>query len=83
MPSTRCLVPMLALALAGAASAQDAQAPPKQSPELERAIAKAKVHNKRVLAVLAPADQDFAAMLKKDRKLSRPLLYEFETVRHP
>ena len=48
------------------------------SPELGKAVAKAQMHNKNVL-VLFPADgQDLGAVLKKDKALSRPLLYEVE-----
>src|SRR5678810_1149947 len=77
MSNVRFFVPALALALLGSSSAQE---PKQPSPELLKATAKAKVHNKRVLAILAEKGEDFAATLKKDRTTSRPVLYEFETV---
>lgn len=78
MMTTRRLVPVLLLALVGQSHAQEPK--PASSPALQKATAKAKVHNQRVLVILAAEDQDLAAALKKDRTLSRPLLYEFETV---
>ncbi|MCB9878060.1 MAG: hypothetical protein H6835_10705 [Planctomycetes bacterium] len=48
------------------------------SPELGKAAAKAQMHNKNVLVLFPEEGQDLAAMLKKDRALSRPLLYEVE-----
>jgi hypothetical protein len=47
---------------------------------VERAAARAAMHNKRVLAVFAAPGDDLLAALKKDKALSRPLLYEFECV---
>ncbi|MFO1077479.1 MAG: hypothetical protein U1E73_07110 [Planctomycetota bacterium] len=62
--------------------ADDAKKAPAPKPDpqavLAKAFAKAKVHNKRVLGVLAPAGFDVAGMLQKVRKLSRPIMYEFE-----
>jgi hypothetical protein len=78
MMTTRLLVPALLLALVGDGRAQEPK--PPSSPELQKAFAKAKVHNQRVLAILTDQSIDLAALLKKDRTLSRPLLYEFETV---
>jgi len=78
MMTTPSLVPALLLALVGTGHAQEPK--PAVSPALLKATAKAKVHNQRVLAILTDKDQDLAAALKKDRTLSRPLLYEFETV---
>jgi hypothetical protein len=57
-----------------------AQPKPAVDAALGRALAKARTHNKRVLAVFAPAATDWAATLKKDKILSRALLYEFEVV---
>ena len=76
--TTRLLVPALLFALVGHGHAQEPQ--PPSNPALQKATAKAKVHNQRVLAILTDTDHDLAASLKKDRTLSRPLLYEFETV---
>ena len=70
----------LALVLAGSTAAQTPEPKTPASPELQKAAAKAKVHNKRVLAILTETGQDFAAALKKDKTASRPVLYEFETV---
>lgn len=75
---TRILVPALLLALWGDGRAQEPK--PPTSPELQKATAKAKVHNQRVLAILTDQSTDLAAVLKKDRTLSRTLQYEFETV---
>jgi hypothetical protein len=74
-------VPVL-LSFAVGASAQDAPAKPASPapPELTKALAKATTHNQRVLAVFAAEDSDPLAQMKKDRALSKPLLYEFEAV---
>lgn len=74
-------VPVLFSLVVGAA-AQDAPAKPasRTPPELTKALAKATTHNQRVLAIFAAEDGDPLAQMKKDRTLSRPLLYEFETV---
>ena len=74
-------VPALFWLVAGAA-AQDVPAKPvsQTPPELTKALAKATTHNQRVLAVFAAEDRDALAEMKKDKTLSRPLLYEFETV---
>ncbi|HEX5054158.1 MAG TPA: hypothetical protein VFZ65_20435 [Planctomycetota bacterium] len=73
----------LSLVLAGGLAAQ-APERPKAEPAIDaawtKALAKAKVHNQRVLALLVDDDADLAASLKKDGVLSHPLLYEFETV---
>lgn len=76
------LVPVVALLLGVGAAAQDAAATPASpaSPELAKALAKATMHNQRVLAIFAADDRDLQAELKKDKAMSRPLLYEFETV---
>ncbi len=75
------LVPVLFSLVAGA-SAQDAAAKPAspRPPELTKALAKATMHNQRVLAILAAEDCDLHAELKKDKAVERPLRYEFETV---
>lgn len=78
MPTVRLLAPSVLLALAASAGAQDPR--PQPAPELQRAMAKATTHNQRILVVLDAVDGKFAATLKQDRTLSRPLLYEFETV---
>lgn len=81
MLDVRTFAPLAAALLANLGRAQDDAVPAWQPPaELHKAQARAQVHNKRVLAVFAAADQDLAATLKKDRALSRKLLYEFETV---
>lgn len=76
------LAPFAALLLGVAAAAQAGAAKPASPPStvLAKALAKATVHNQRVLAILADDDGDLHAVLKKDRAVSRPLLYEFETV---
>jgi hypothetical protein len=74
----RSLLPTLLLTIASGLVAQ--QPKPPDIPELQKALAKAKVHNQRVLVVLTDAERDIAATLKKDRKVSQPLLYEFATV---
>ena len=67
------------LALAGAVGAQqDPPAPPP--PALAKARARATVHNKRVLVALPAPGQDLAAMIRRERKLSRTVRYEFEVV---
>lgn len=78
----RPFVPALALVFACGASAQEPGARPKPTvpPELQKALAKATVHNQRVLAILGEEGRDLPAELKKNKALSRPLLYEFETV---
>jgi len=70
------------LALAAPMQAQgDAPEPAQKVPAaLKKARARATVHNKRVLVVLAEEGMDLATMLKRDRSISRKLLYEFETV---
>lgn len=76
-------IPTLTLLLAAAAVAQDdVQKSPTAptSAALTKALAKATVHNQRLLALLTDDGDDLAARLKKDRALSRPLLYEFEVV---
>jgi hypothetical protein len=84
MQCVRVVVPALALLLTGVVSAQGADAKkgpaPPSSPVLTKALAKATVHNQRVLAVLAEDGSDFAAALKKDRTLVHAMLYEFEVV---
>ncbi len=82
MSIVRSFAPILSVLLVGAAAAQDPRGvtPPKITPELQRALARATVHNTRVLCVFCDEGQDFAAVLKKDRTLSRKLLYEFQTV---
>jgi hypothetical protein len=74
-------VPVL-LSLVVGASAQDAPAKPasRTPPELTKALAKATTHNQRVLAIFAAEDGDPLALMKKEKKLSKPLLYEFESV---
>jgi len=89
MQRVRHLVPALvfvsacALAPVGTCALQDpveSEVPaPAPFAALTKATAKAKLHNKRVLVVLTPADADTLAALKKDMVVSRPLLYEFET----
>lgn len=76
------LVPVFALLLGAQAAAQAAEAKPASpsDPELTKALAKATVHNQRVLAIFAAEGRDLHAEMKKDKALSRPLLYEFETV---
>jgi hypothetical protein len=78
MQSVRSAAPALTLLLAGGLAAQEQQ--PPVPPALTKALAKATVHNQRVLAILAAEGEDFAAALKKSKVVSRPLLYEFETV---
>lgn len=75
------IVPVL-ISFAAAASAQAESAKPasRTPAELSKALGKATTHNQRVLAILANEDRDLHAELKKDKVLSRPLLYEFETV---
>lgn len=80
MSHRHAFVPVLAAALAGAVAAQDRAAVPPAAAALAKAEARAQVHNKRVLAVLCAAGEDFAAVLQKDPALARKLLYEFETV---
>ena len=73
----------LLLALGAPAYAQGdgpKKAAPKVPAELAKARARAAVHNKRVLVVLPGGDLDLATMLKRERSISRKLLYEFETV---
>ncbi|MEO6595947.1 MAG: hypothetical protein ABIP94_14440 [Planctomycetota bacterium] len=79
MIRTHSFLSTLTLLLAGVAAAQD-KAPPPTASDVAAAHARAKVHNKRVLGVLCADGEDYAATLKKDRTLSRKLLYEFETV---
>lgn len=76
------LVPIVALLLGAGAKAQAATTKPASptSAELAKALAKATVHNQRVLAIFAADDRDLHAELKKDRTVSRTVLYEFETV---
>lgn len=79
---------LAALLATAVASAQDPTPAPVARPapsaaavqELAKATAKAKVHNKRVLAVFSAPDSDALVAMKRTRELSRPLLYEFETV---
>ncbi len=74
------LVPV-ALMLGAWATAQTVESKPASlPPELTKALAKATVHNQRVLAIFAAEGRDLHAEMKKDKALSRPLLYEFETV---
>lgn len=74
-------VPVL-LSLVTGVMAQDALGKPASPtpPELTKALAKVTGHNQRVLAILADEGGDLLAQLKKDKTVSRPLLYEFETV---
>ena len=53
---------------------------PVPLPEVQAAMARAKVHNTRVLFVLAEPQQRLLEALKRTRELSRTMLYEFETV---
>lgn len=79
MSTPRSFVPIAGVLLAGVVFAQDQQPKPWQPPaDLAKASARSAVHNKRVLAVLPAAGEDLAATLKKDKVLSRKLLYEFE-----
>lgn len=90
MQTRLALLPMLLAASFAAAQEQEAAKPRKSvaemflaqataiSPELGKATAKAQLHNKNVLVLFPEHGQDLAAMLKKDRALSRPLLYEVE-----
>jgi hypothetical protein len=73
------IVPVL-LSLVAGASAQDEKAKPAPPPELTKALAKATTHNQQVLAIFASEDRDLRAELQKDKAVSRPVLYEFETV---
>jgi len=72
------LMPVALLLFSGVTFAQKQKAPP--APDLAKAQARAEMHNKRVLVLLNPADEDLAAALKRNRSLSRKLRYEFETV---
>ena len=68
-------------ALAAGLCAQAEEAAARKVPaELAKARSRAAVHNKRVLVVLPEPGQDLAALIKKDRSVSRTFLYEFETV---
>lgn len=71
-----------ALIFTGAAGAQQAdQGPTGAIPaELDKARARAGVHNKRVLIALPAPGQDLARMIQRDRKISRTFRYEFEVV---
>lgn len=81
MKDQRPLTPLAAALLAAALLGQEPEQPAWQPPaELAKAQARAMMHNKRVLAVLAAPGEDLAAALKQDRTLARKLLYEFETV---
>lgn len=74
------LVPVALLLGACAAAQTVAPKPASPPPELTKALAKATVHNQRVLVVFAADGRDLLAEIKKDKVLSRPLLYEFEAV---
>ncbi|MCA8974403.1 MAG: hypothetical protein KDC98_06760 [Planctomycetes bacterium] len=78
----RAIVPTLALSLLTALAAQDESPPPKTDPlqTLAAALARAKVHNKRVLACFVEQGQDLALQCRRSKALGRPLLYEFEVV---
>jgi len=78
MNKSLSLLPLTLLFVTGVMSAQAKKAAP--APDLAKAQARAKMHNKRVLVVLNAAGEDFAAALKRNRTLSRKLRYEFETV---
>lgn len=77
MNKTNLLLP-LGLLLVTGVTAQAKKAAPV--PDLNKAQARAKMHNKRVLVVLSAEGEDFALALKRNRAVSRKLLYEFETV---
>jgi len=74
--------PALTLAVLAAVTAQQPQKQkdPPTPLSLTKALAKATVHNQRVLAIFAADGDDVVARFKKDKTLSRPLLYEFEMV---
>lgn len=77
MNRTLSLLP-LSLLFATGVAAQAKKATPVA--DLNKAQARAKMHNKRVLVVLSQEGEDLARDLKRNRSLSRKLLYEFETV---
>lgn len=72
--------PILTLALVGGAVGQEEAGHEKDSGVLTKAMARADVHNKRVLALLVADGEDLAGTWKKNRAISRTLLYEFEIV---
>lgn len=77
------LVPLVLLAapFAVAQEAEKEQAAPKSVPaELQKALANAEMHNKRVLVIGCAEGVDLQASLKRAPKLSRKILYEFEVV---
>jgi hypothetical protein len=75
------IVPVLVSFVAAAAAQNEAAKPASRIPaELTKALGKATTHNQRVLAIFASEDRDLQAELKKDKVVSRKLLYEFETV---
>ena len=77
MNKTLTLLPLTLLFATGVAFAQKKAAP---APDLTKTQARALMHNKRVLVVLSADGEDFAKDLKRNRALSRKLLYEFETI---
>ena len=78
MNKTLTLLPLTLLFATGVAFAQQKQAAP--APDLAKVQARALMHNKRVLVVLSVEDDDYLTQLKRNREISRKLLYEFETV---
>ena len=72
--------PALTLAFAGVAIGQEEASHHKSNPALQKAMAHADMHNKRVLALLVAEGEDLAGAWKKNRAISRTLLYEFEIV---
>jgi len=78
-------VPALTLALVGAAVGQEEVSHKKAtlenaSPALTKALNRADVHNKRMLVLLVEEGEDLAGAWKKNRAISRTLMYEFEIV---
>ena len=81
------LLVALTAALSSTAFAQEAPATPAPHPArdaLHRALTKARADNQRVVAIATLDDgssaEAFQALAKKDRKLSRYLLYEYQQV---
>ncbi len=77
MNKSLTLLPLTLLFATGVAFAQNKAAP---EPDITKTQARALMHNKRVLVVLSAEGEDLAKDLKRNRALSRKLLYEFETI---
>lgn len=84
MNRTITFLPLVALLATGVASSQSpAKKASKPQPGLEKTLARAEMHNKRVLLVVNADGEDFGLALKRNRSVSRKLLYEFETTAFP